>query len=149
MPDFSAEVTPVILTRDEEANIGRTLAQLAWAREVLIVDSLSTDDTVKLARGFPNVRVVERPFDDLASQWNFGLTETHTRWVLALDADYFITDALAAELRALDPPPDIAAYIAAFDYAMNGRRLRGSLYPPRPVLLRRDVCTYWMDGHTQ
>jgi glycosyltransferase involved in cell wall biosynthesis len=149
MRDFAAEVTPVILTRDEEANIGRTLAQLAWAREVVIVDSLSTDDTVKLARGFPNVRVVEHAFDNLASQWNFGLTETRTRWVLALDADYFISDAFAAELRGLDPAPNVAGYMAAFDYAIHGRRLRGSLYPPRPVLLRRDVCTYWMDGHTQ
>jgi glycosyltransferase involved in cell wall biosynthesis len=149
MRDFAAEVTPVILTRDEEANIGRTLAQLAWAREVVIVDSLSTDDTVKLAHGFPNVRVVERAFDNLASQWNFGLTETHTRWVLALDADYFITDAFAAELRGLDPAPDVAGYVAAFDYAIHGHRLRASLYPPRPILLRRDACTFRMDGHTQ
>ena len=149
MRDFAAEVTPVILTRDEEANIGRTLAQLAWAREVVVVDSLSTDDTVKLARGFSNVRVVERAFDNLASQWTFGLAETHARWVLALDADYFVSDAFAAELRGLDPAPNIAGYVAAFDYAIHGRRLRASLYPPRPILLRRDACTFWMDGHTQ
>ena len=45
-------ITPLILTRDEEPNIGRTLAQLAWAREVVMVDSLSGDDTVKIKPGF-------------------------------------------------------------------------------------------------
>ena len=42
MRDFAAEVTPVILTRNEEANIGRTIAQLTWAAEVVVVDSFSS-----------------------------------------------------------------------------------------------------------
>lgn len=142
-------ITPLILTRDEEANIGRTLAQLSWAREVIVLDSMSGDATVEIARRFPNVRVVQRTFDSHAAQWAFGVAHVSSEWVLTLDADYFVSKAFAAELAALDPPPDLAAYVAAFVYAINGRRLRAALYTPHAVLLRRGTFEFWQDGHTQ
>lgn len=148
MRDFSAEITPLVLTRDEAANIGRTLGQLRWAREIVVVDSLSTDATVAIASTFPNVRVVERPFDDLASQWSFGVTQVKSEWVLTLDADYFVPEAFTSEIRRLDPPPEVSHYSSEFVYAVRGRPLRASLYPPRPVLLRRDRVSFFMDGHT-
>ncbi|HEX3581793.1 MAG TPA: glycosyltransferase family 2 protein [Thermoanaerobaculia bacterium] len=148
MRDFSAEITPLILTRDEEVNLGRTLAQLTWAKEIVIIDSLSADATVTIAKAFPNVRVIERPFDDLASQWNFGAAQVKTHWILGLDADYFLPAAFADELHALDPPPTVAYYSSEFTYAMHGHPLRASLYPARPVLFRRDRVSFYMDGHT-
>jgi len=148
MRDFSAEVTPLILTRDEEPNIGRALSRLTWAKEVIVLDSMSTDATVAIANSFPNVRVVERPFDNLAGQWTFGVAQVNSGWVLALDADYIVPDTFAQEIRTLDPPPEVSHYSSEFIYAMRGRPLRASLYPPRPVLLRRDSVSYVMDGHT-
>jgi glycosyltransferase involved in cell wall biosynthesis len=142
-------ITPLILTRDEEANIGRTLAQLAWAREVVVVDSMSTDDTVKIARQFPNVRVLPRAFDSHAEQWSFGVSQVATEWVLTLDADYFVPDAFVRELESLAPPPDLGGYEAGFIYAVGGRPLRSALYPRRAVLLRRGAFEIWQDGHTQ
>jgi len=142
-------ITPLILTRDEEANIGRTLAQLAWAREVVVIDSMSTDDTVKIARQFPNVRVVPRAFDSHAEQWNFGVAQVTTEWVLTLDADYFVPGSFVRELASLTPPPDLGGYEAAFLYAVGGRPLRSALYPRRAVLLRRGAFEIWQDGHTQ
>jgi glycosyltransferase involved in cell wall biosynthesis len=142
-----ADITPVILTRDEEANLARTLGQLRWAPDVVIVDSYSTDRTVEIARQFPNVRLVQREVDTLACQTNHGLQQVRTPWVLLLDADYFVPEAFADELRTLDPEPAIRAYNAAFTYAVNGRPLRASLYPPRIVLLHRDHAQVWQDGH--
>ena len=84
------QITPVILTRDEEANIARTLGQLRWAREVVVVDSFSTDGTLAAARRFPNVHVYERVFDTLAKQWTFALEQVGTPWFLSMDADYFL-----------------------------------------------------------
>jgi glycosyltransferase involved in cell wall biosynthesis len=143
------QITPLILTRDEEANIGRTLAQLAWAREVVIVDSLSSDATVDIARRFSNVRVIPRAFDSHDRQWRFGVDQVTTQWVLTLDADYFVSERFAGELTSLDPPPDLAGYEAAFVYAIDGHPLRSALYPPRAVLLRRGAFDIWQDGHTQ
>jgi glycosyltransferase involved in cell wall biosynthesis len=142
-------ITPLILCRDEEPNIGRTLGQLAWAGEVVVVDSFSTDRTVEIARGFPNVRLVQRTFDTHARQWAFGLSQVKTEWALTLDADYFVPQALVRELAALAPADAVAGYEAEFVYAIGGRPLRASLYPPRPVFLRRGKYEIYQDGHTQ
>lgn len=140
-------VTPVILTGNEEANIGRTLAALAWAEDVVVVDSFSTDATVEIARRFPNVRVVQRALDTLAEQWTFAVAQARTQWVLTLDADYFVSPELVRELESL--AFDTSGYEAQFLYAIDGKPLRASLYTPRVVLLRRDRAEFYMDGHTQ
>jgi glycosyltransferase involved in cell wall biosynthesis len=142
-----AQITPLILTRDEEANIERTLSQLTWASDVVIVDSFSTDATLELAKRFPNVRLFQREVDTLAEQTNFGLQQVRTPWVLLLDADYFVPSEVVDELRTLEPPANIRAYRGAFKYAVNGRTLRASLYPPRIVLLHRNHARAWQDGH--
>src|SRR5215510_832543 len=99
------QITPLILTYNEAPNIGRTLEQLRWARDIVVVDSFSADNTVEIASSFPQVRVLQRKFDSHEKQWNFGLQETGiaTKWVLALDADYFVTDELVEELKSLVP----------------------------------------------
>jgi len=147
-PGFLDDVTPVVLTKDEEPNIERTLGQLRWAGEVVVVDSFSRDATVTIARRFANVRVVEHAFDDHAAQWSFAMQEARTAWVLALDADYIVSPEFVAEISALAPPADVDAYEACFRYAVRGHVLHASLYPPRPVLLRRTNCRFFMDGHT-
>ena len=142
-----ADITPIILTRDEETNIARTLGQLAWARDVVVVDSFSTDATTRIAGRFTNVRVFERELDSLAGQCNFAIAQVTTPWVLVMDADYFVPEAFVEELQALQPPAGTRAYIAPFVYAIGGKPLRASLYPPREVLLRRGYAEYWQDGH--
>ena len=142
-----SDVTPLILTRDEEPNLARTLAQLTWADDIVLVDSFSTDATVDIARRFPNVRVFQREMDSLAGQSNYGLQQARTPWVLLLDADYYVPAELVAELRALEPAPGARAYRGAFRYAVDGKPLRASLYPPRIVLLHREHATVWQDGH--
>ena len=144
-------ITPVILTHNESPNISRTLEKLTWARDVVVVDSYSTDDTIDLARSFPAVRTFQRKFDNHCAQWSYAVNETgiETAWVLALDADYLLTDRLIEELRGLDPEDDIRGYTASFIYCVFGKRLRGSLYPPVTVLYRRESAHYVQDGHTQ
>jgi glycosyltransferase involved in cell wall biosynthesis len=141
------DITPVILTRDEEPNLERTLAQLAWAKDVVVVDSFSTDSTVAIAKRFANVRVFQRAMDTLAGQSNYGLQQAQTPWALLLDADYFVPSAFIDELSSLEPAAGVRAYLAAFRYAVNGKPLRASLYPARVVLLHREHATVWQDGH--
>jgi glycosyltransferase involved in cell wall biosynthesis len=145
------QITPLILTFNEAANIARTLAPLSWAREIVVLDSFSNDETVALARSFPNVRVVQRAFDSHRNQWEFGLRETgiSTPWVLALDADYLISAEVNAELEALQPDAQTFGYRANFTYCINGRELRSGVYPPVTVLYRRGAASYVQDGHTQ
>src|ERR671912_271723 len=99
------QITPLVLTYNEAPNIARTLSALSWARDIVVVDSFSDDETVKIASSVPRVRVFQRAFDCHRNQWEFGLKETGitTPWVLALDADYVISDKLGAELKTLQP----------------------------------------------
>ena len=146
------QITPLILTLNEEANLARALEQLRWARRVVVLDSGSDDSTRAIAQGFANVSVYTRAFDTHAAQWNHGLTACgiDTPWVLALDADYVLpADECARELSALQPEPAVSGYRAHFRYCIHGRALRGSLYPPVTVLFRRAQAQYVQDGHTQ
>lgn len=145
------EVTPVILTYNEAPNIARNLERLRWAREVVVVDSGSEDETAALVAGFPNTRLVVRPFDSHARQWTFAVHETSiaTPWVLRLDADYIVPVQLTEEIHRLEPADEIGGYRVGFDYCIDGRRLRGSLYPDLPVLFRRDRVSFVQDGHTE
>ncbi len=144
-------ITPLILTYNEAPNIERTMERLRWARDIVVVDSFSTDHTARLVAGFPQARVFEREFDNHQCQWNFGLKETgiHTEWVLALDADYVLTRELVEELGRLTPETETSGYEAKFIYCIDGRKIRGSAYPPTTVLYRRERAVYRQDGHTQ
>jgi len=141
------DITPLVLTWNEAPNLARTLARLTWAREVVVLDSGSTDTTRELASQFPNVRFEVRAFDDHTTQWNHGVDAARSAWVLSLDADYVLGAGFEDELASLDGSAD--AYDAGFRYLIFGRALRGSLYPARAVLFQKSRCRYVQDGHTQ
>ena len=145
------QITPLILSYNEAPNIARGLAGVSWAKDIVVVDSFSVDETVAIAKSFPQVRVFQRGFDSHRNQWEFGLQETGitTPWVLALDADYVVSDELIDELRELRPGIETVGYRAKFIYCINGKRLRSGIYPPVTVLYRRDAASYVQDGHTQ
>ena len=143
------QITPLILTYNEVPNIGRTLEQLRWARDIVVVDSFSDDETLDIISRFPQVRVFQRKFDNFAGQCNFGLTQTAiaTPWVLNLDADYVLTPELVEELRGLKPGPEVVGLRGHFVYCIEGRRLRSGIYPPVVVLFRRWTGEFRQDGH--
>lgn len=143
------DITPIVLTFNEETNLARCLERLSWASDVVVLDSYSTDRTEEIAARFPNVRFVQRTFDDHTTQWNHAVSLCRTPWVLSLDADYVISPDFTSEASALEPSADTTAYYARFRYCVLGKVLRASLYPPRAILFRRDACTYIEDGHTQ
>ena len=145
------DITPVLLTFNEAANIGRTLSRLTWANDIVIVDSGSTDETVSILAGFPQVRIFHRPFDTHANQWRYATQETGiiTNWILRLDADYEVTEALTVELSRLDADAPVGAYRISFDYAIFGRKLISSLYPPNTILLRKGRFSVLDKGHTE
>jgi glycosyltransferase involved in cell wall biosynthesis len=143
------QITPIILTYNEAPNIGRSLEQLQWARDIIVVDSLSDDETLDIVAHTPQARVFHRRFVSLEDQWNFALRETGiaSDWVLALDADYILTPEAVEEISLLKPSKDAAGYRAKFVYCVYGKPLRGSAYPPVVVLYRHSLARYRQDGH--
>ncbi len=144
------QITPIIATYNEAPNIERTLAALTWANEVLVIDSFSNDETLEHCAKFDNVRVIQNEYLGPTEQSNFALQQDiQTPWVLSMDADYVVTPALQAEIATLDPNDDVQGFEISFEYLVNGRPLKGSLYPPRTALYRHGSAHYQRDGHTQ
>ena len=115
------DITPVLLTFNEAPNIGRTLSRLTWAKDIVVVDSGSTDETASIIAAFPQVRVLSTGyFDTHGNQWRYATQETgiSTNWILRLDADYEVTEALKDELSRLDADAAVDAYRISFDYAI-------------------------------
>ena len=141
------EITPLILTYNEENNINRTLEKLKWASKIIVIDSYSTDTTLEILSSYPQVEVFQRKFDSFASQCNFGLSKITSEWVLSLDADYILTDDLIREITSLPIESDINSYSVRFKYCVFGKPLRGTLLPPRKVFYKREKAIYQDDGH--
>jgi glycosyltransferase involved in cell wall biosynthesis len=91
-------LTAIVTTLNEARQIERCLGRLAFADEVLVVDSFSTDDTVELARRH-GARVLQHEYVSPAAQKNWAIPQAAHEWVLIVDADELVTDELAAEIR--------------------------------------------------
>ena len=92
----------VILTYNEEANIAQALDSVdGWANEIFILDSLSTDRTLEIAQQF-KCQIAQNKFENYAKQRNFALDHLpiSSEWVLFLDADEWMLDALKQEISA-------------------------------------------------
>lgn len=94
-----AGVTAIVITRDEAAHIEACLDSVAWADEMLVVDSGSTDGTPDLARA-KGARVVVRDWPGYSAQKNFAAGEARNDWIISVDADERVTEALAGEIRS-------------------------------------------------
>lgn len=140
-------ITPLILTYNEAPNIARTLSKLTWAQRIVVIDSFSSDETLAIVAKFPQAEVFQRKFDNFAEQCNFGLTHIASEWVLSLDADYYLTDALIQEMEKITPTPAINGYYINFKYCIYGKPLTGTILPPRQSLYRQATAHYENDGH--
>jgi glycosyltransferase involved in cell wall biosynthesis len=143
------KITPLILTYNEAPNIAQTVGCLGWAKNIVIVDSYSTDETLEILASYPQIKLYQRKFDTHANQWNYGLEQICSDWVLSLDADYLVTDELVNEIKLLSPSSNSSGYFVRFKYCVFGKPLRGTLLPPRQVLFQKKQAIYIDDGHTQ
>jgi len=133
-------VSVLILTLNEEINLGACLDTLSWCDDVVVFDSLSTDRTRAIAeeRG---ARVVTRPFDNWSTHQNWALREISFRhpWVFYLDADERCPSDLRDEIQARAQPgaPEAAFRLRRKDFYMGRWLKHAQLYPTWLVRLFR------------
>jgi len=87
----------VVVTLNEEERLRACLESAAWADELIVVDALSHDKTVPIAREFTD-RVMVRPWPGFAAQKNFAIDEARGDWILSLDADETVSPELRGEI---------------------------------------------------
>lgn len=129
----------VVITRNEENNIGRTLASVAWADERIVVDSGSTDRTLEIARG-QGARTFEESWKGYAQQKNSAIAKASGDWVLSIDADEEVSPELGYSIKqAIDTGTEsIAGYFIGRRNLFLGRWIRhGGFYPDCKLRLFR------------
>ena len=129
----------IVIARNEEALIGQCLKSAALCDEMIVVDSISTDRTVEIARSL-GARVYQRPFQGYIAQKQFALHQATSDWVLCLDADEQLTHSLRNEIQAAiaGPHPADGYEIRRILYHLDHYYARG-VYPDFHLRLFRRV----------
>ena len=91
------KLSVIITTFNEEVNVAECVESVRFADEILLVDSFSTDRTVEIASRFP-IRILQREYFGSAAQKNWAIDRVENEWVLIIDADERVPEALAREI---------------------------------------------------
>lgn len=103
------KISAVIITLNEAAIIAKTLSQLSFCDEIIIIDSGSIDNTLLICKSY-NCIVYHRAFDGYGNQKNFGFEQAKNDWILNIDADEVLTDNLKNEIINLCNVDNVAAF---------------------------------------
>ena len=136
-----ADLTAIILTKNEEKNIEYCIRSIQpVVKKIVVIDSFSTDDTVKKAEELGAV-VHQHEFINHSKQFVYGMevADIQTKWVLRIDADERLTEASAAEINELcekNMDTDVNGLVLRFEVNFMGKKLRhGGIYPFRKLLV--------------
>jgi glycosyltransferase involved in cell wall biosynthesis len=144
------KISATIITFNEEENIRAAVESVAWADEVLVVDSQSTDATREIAEAC-GARVICRPWPGFAAQKQFAASEAAHEWVFSLDADERVSPELRASVERLRAAPDerlADGYRVARRSFYMGRWIRGGgWYPDYQLRLYRRARGRWEGAH--
>lgn len=92
-------ISAVILTKNEEQNIKRCLESVKWCSEIILIDDNSSDKTIEIAQKYKVKMYTRALSNNFSAQRNFGLSKSMNEWVLFVDADEVISDALVYEIQ--------------------------------------------------
>lgn len=137
-------ISALAITYNEEKNVERYIKSLSFADEIIIVDSFSNDNTVKIAKQL-GAKVVQREFDNFSEQKNYALSLANHDWVTFFDLDEIVTPKLAKEIvSTIKANPKKEAYKVKRNFYFMGKRLRYSGFQTDYVvrLFNKTNCKY-------
>ena len=103
-------VTVTILTKNSEKYLAKCLDALQDFDEVIVLDNGSEDDTLSIARGYSNVKIIEHPFIGFGPMKNLAAQNARNDWILSIDSDEILTAQLLDAIRRLNPEPKNRVY---------------------------------------
>ena len=105
------QLTALVITFNEIGYIEKCIDSVSFADEIIVVDSFSTDGTYEYLKDHPKVKVIQNPFENFTAQKSFALKQATNDWVLFLDADEIVSDALQNEIsETVASDTDISAF---------------------------------------
>ena len=105
-PPMKPKLSALVITYNEMGYIERCLESVAFADEILVVDSYSTDGTYEYLLNHTKVTVLQHPFENFTAQKSYALSQSTNDWTLFLDADEVVTPDLKEEILSTIQSPD-------------------------------------------
>lgn len=127
------KISVFIIAFNEAKILSKCLEKLSWADEIVVVDSGSTDQTVQIAESF-GAKVIYHPFENFGKQKQFALEQTKNDWVLSLDADEVLTDALINEIQKLEFNSKINGYLIPRTHVFLDKIFKYGSENKKPIL---------------
>jgi glycosyltransferase involved in cell wall biosynthesis len=117
------KVSAVLITYNEENNLPQCLPKLTWCDEIIVVDSGSTDNTVKLCRAF-GCKVYHKVFRGYGDQKRYAVAQASNDWVLCLDADEILSNNLVEEIQTEMRNPTADGYLMPMSLVFMNREFK-------------------------
>lgn len=137
-------ITAIIPTFNEEANIGLAIASVSFADEILVVDSYSNDKTLEIAKSM-GAKIIQRVYENSASQKNWAIPQAKHKWIVLLDADEIVSNELKIEIQTLlkKDIKESGFWIYRENFFL-GKKIKYSGWQSDKVirLFKRDECRY-------
>lgn len=144
------KISATIITLNEADHIHEAIASIAWADEVIVVDSGSTDNTLEIAEG-AGARVIKNDWPGFAQQKQFAAEQAEHEWIFSLDADERVSPELSDSITQLKQQPDSQradGYRIARRSFYQGRWIKGGgWYPDRQLRLYKKSRGRWANRH--
>ena len=129
--NHKASVSVVIIAKNEEKRLEDCLKSAAWANEIVVLDDMSTDRTVEIAKRYTD-KIFQRAMDIEGRQRNFAYDKATQEWVLSLDADERVTPELAEEITQITTKndPDFICHAIPIKTFIGTEWIQGAGYYP-------------------
>lgn len=139
------KISGLVIAFNEENHIEELIQNMSFVDELIIVDSFSTDKTVEIIKSFSHVKLIQNKFEDFTKQRNLALSYANYNWILFLDADERIPDALRNEIiETVNAPVTKDAYyfVRKFMYKNKPLHFSGWQTDKNFRLFKKDKASY-------
>lgn len=114
------QISAVIIAKNEEENLKKSLPKLSWCDDIVVVDDYSKDSTSAIAISF-GCRVFQRQFDGYGTQKQFAVSKARHQWILNIDADEVLSDELIREIQSLAVSGKYSGYTIPVRHVFMGK----------------------------
>lgn len=116
-------ITATILTKNSQKSLQKTLDSLKKFKEIIILDSGSTDETLKIAKSFSNVTIHSSPFLGFGPMHNYAAKLAQFDWIFSIDSDEVLSNELAEEILSMQLNPEEIYSVQRHNY-YNGKKIK-------------------------
>ncbi len=120
-----ADISVIIIAKNEESKIEECMKSISWADEIILVDGFSEDATVSITRKYTD-KIYQRQWDGYGSQKQFALEKATGEWILSIDADERVTPELKTEILEFikSPKQGISGFNIPYKFYFLGHLMR-------------------------